>query len=167
MSTLKDVYGESALGFEVTTISADMDYEEITLVAPRIHSRSAFNGNGLTTTSSTCIGRFPTDYTQYAVKTSKPIDFTIEKVIYNNPATIVMWKDGTKTVVKCSEDEWYDPEKGLAMAICKKALGNQGNYYNVFTKHLSEYYEENAIKFDLMDFAATLGRIFGTGNSDG
>lgn len=59
----------------------------------------------------------------------------IKKVIYNNPATIVIWEDRTKTVVK-AEDEDYDPEKGLAMAIAKKAYGNQGNYYNEFKKWL-------------------------------
>jgi hypothetical protein len=60
----------------------------------------------------------------------------IKKVIFNAPATIVFWDDGTKTVVKCGENEEYDPEKGLAMAIAKKALGNQGNYYNQFKKWL-------------------------------
>lgn len=62
--------------------------------------------------------------------------FKIEKVIYNDPATIVFWKDGTKTVVKACEDDEYDPEKGLAMAISKKALGNKGNYYETFKKAL-------------------------------
>ena len=61
---------------------------------------------------------------------------TIKKVIFNRPATIVFWKDGTKTVVKCQDKETYDPEKGLAMAIAKKALGNEGNYYEVFKKWL-------------------------------
>lgn len=50
----------------------------------------------------------------------------IENVIFNDPATIVFWLDGTKTVVKCGEDDIFDPEKGLAMAIAKKSLGNQG-----------------------------------------
>ena len=59
----------------------------------------------------------------------------IKKVIFNNPATIVFWSDGSKTVVKSYLDD-YDPEKGLAMAIAKKALGNNGNYYNVFKKWL-------------------------------
>lgn len=65
--------------------------------------------------------------------------FKIEKVIYNDPATIVFWKDGTKTVVKACEDDEYDPEKGLAMAISKKALGNKGNYYETFKKALPKY----------------------------
>lgn len=62
----------------------------------------------------------------------------IEKVIFNNPATIVFWSDGEKTVVKCSCDEAFDEEKGLAMAISKRVLGNKGNYYNEFKKWLPE-----------------------------
>ena len=50
----------------------------------------------------------------------------IKKVKFNPPATIVFWTDNTKTVVKCSGED-YDPEKGLAMCICKKMLGNKGN----------------------------------------
>ena len=60
--------------------------------------------------------------------------FAIKKVIFNGKATIVYWEDGTKTVVKLQGLEWYDPEKGLAMAIAKKALGNKGSYYEIFKK---------------------------------
>lgn len=59
----------------------------------------------------------------------------IAKVIFNDPATIVFWRDGTKTVVKAT-NEPYDPEKGLAMAFAKKFLGNKGCYYNIFKKWL-------------------------------
>lgn len=71
-----------------------------------------------------------------------------EKVIFNKPATIVFWKDGTKTVVKAQNDEPFDPEKGLAMAIAKKALGNEGNYFNRIKKWTEDVeepysYDEN------------------------
>ena len=66
----------------------------------------------------------------------------IKKVIFNYPATIVLWSDGSKTVVKCQDGDIYDPEKGLAMAISKKALGNKGNYCNEFKKWLPEDEEE-------------------------
>ena len=59
----------------------------------------------------------------------------IKKVIFNGPATIVLWADGDKTVVQCVEGDTMDKEKGLAMAICKKALGRSKthyDYYNVF-----------------------------------
>lgn len=58
----------------------------------------------------------------------------IKNVIFNNPATIVLWKDGTKTVVKCQENDTYNPEMGLAMCIIKKMCGNKGNYNEVFNK---------------------------------
>lgn len=63
----------------------------------------------------------------------KKTDFKIKRVIFNDPATIVFWTDGTKTVVKAHGDR-FDEEKGLAMAISKRALGNTGRYYNVFKK---------------------------------
>lgn len=60
----------------------------------------------------------------------------IKNVILNDPAVIVMWEDGTKTVVK-AQGEKFDPEKGLAMAISKKAFGNKRSYYGVFLKNIS------------------------------
>ena len=71
---------------------------------------------------------------KYGIKLHKDVEIT--KVIFNNPATIVFWSDGKKTVVKCSGDEAFDEEKGLAMAISKRVLGNKGNYYNEFKKWL-------------------------------
>ena len=66
----------------------------------------------------------------------KPNWLAIDKVVFNAPATIVFWKDGTKTIVKCGDNEPFDPEKGLTMAIAKKVFGNQGNYYNQIKKWL-------------------------------
>ena len=63
----------------------------------------------------------------------------IKKVIFNNPATIVIWNDGTKTTVKCSERDEYSEEVGLAMCISKKALGNKGNFNEVFKKYIPTY----------------------------
>lgn len=74
----------------------------------------------------------------------RPLIPEIKKVIFNDPATIVFWEDNTKTVVKCGEDETFDPEKGLAMAISKKALGNCGSYFETFKKLTDPYYEEEA-----------------------
>lgn len=65
---------------------------------------------------------------------------TIKNVIFNDPATIVFWQDGTKTVVKAQNGEEFDPEKGLAMAISKKALGNEGNYFNDIKKWVDKYH---------------------------
>lgn len=58
----------------------------------------------------------------------------IKEVIFNDPATIVKWADGTKTVVKVQKGEPYDEEKGLAMAFIKKVYANKGNYNDIFRK---------------------------------
>ena len=68
----------------------------------------------------------------------KEMKVKIEKVYFNAPYTIVIWSDKTKTMVK-AENECYDEEKGLAMAICKKFLGtnnSKGNYFDEFKKWL-------------------------------
>ena len=65
----------------------------------------------------------------------------IEKVIFNDPATIVFWKDGTKTVVKCQDGDTYNKELGLAMCCSKKFFGNKGNFNKVFKKYIGEDYE--------------------------
>ena len=59
----------------------------------------------------------------------------IGKVIFNNPATIIMWRDGSKTVVKCQPGDVYDPEKGFVMAYLKKLLGND----NTFNKEIARW----------------------------
>ena len=66
---------------------------------------------------------------------------TITNVIFNPPATIVFWSDKTKTVVKNDPNfEPYDPEKGIAMAISKKLMGdNKYEYYNVFKHWLKKW----------------------------
>lgn len=70
----------------------------------------------------------------------------IKNVIFNPPATIVMWADGTKTVVKAINED-YDPEKGLAMAIAKKALGNKGNYFNDIKKWTKKWTDAMELAF--------------------
>lgn len=82
-----------------------------------------------------------TGYVKY-----RSINYTLPKikdVKFEDPATIVFWADGTKTVVR-AQDEAYDPEKGLAMAIARKAMGNKREYYHVFLKWLKKFQRRNA-----------------------
>lgn len=67
----------------------------------------------------------------------------ITKVVFNDPATIVFWNDGSKTVVKCNPEDKFDPEKGLAMACMKKLFGNKGYYNDIFRKWLPEEDEKS------------------------
>lgn len=64
----------------------------------------------------------------------------IDRVISNKPYTIVLWLDGTKTIVKQQPGETkYDPEKGLAMCIVKKMYGNN-KWYDIFKRNLDPKY---------------------------
>ena len=83
--------------------------------------------------------RTRTDYSKLSSKyRSKSTCLKIKNVIFNPLATIVFWDDGTKTVVKC-QNEIFDPEKGLAMAFMKNALGNNSNYFNTVKKWAEKY----------------------------
>ncbi len=57
----------------------------------------------------------------------------IDKVVFSDPATIVFWKDGTKTVTKCSKGDTFNKETGLAMCIIRKLCNNK-HYNHVFEK---------------------------------
>ena len=82
--------------------------------------------------------------------------FAIDRVEFQNPATIVWWTDGTKTVVRCMDNaeekikdgkkmmkarpsDTYSKEVGLAMCIAKKAYGNTGYFNEIFKCFIPEY----------------------------
>lgn len=77
----------------------------------------------------------------YFANHSKIQAMKIERVIFNDPATIVIWSDKTKTVVKCQPGDTYDPEKGLALCISKKFFGNKGNFNNMFKQWIPKSVE--------------------------
>ncbi len=52
----------------------------------------------------------------------------IERVIFNPPATIVIFKDGRKTIAKTMEEDEFQPEMGFAMAMMKEIFGTRGEY---------------------------------------
>ena len=81
----------------------------------------------------------------------------IKNVYFNDPVTVVMWNDGTKTIVRCSENDFYDPEKGLAMAIIKKVYGNDNSFHKIFKKWLPDESYAEPVSFE--EFFANLKHI--------
>lgn len=65
------------------------------------------------------------EYLKVLRQYSSDVEFRtgIKKVIFNGPATIVIWVDGSKTVVKCAEGDGYSKFSGLAIAMCKRMYG--------------------------------------------
>lgn len=57
----------------------------------------------------------------------------VTKVIFNDPATIVYFEDGTKTIVKRMEDQEYNPEIGFLLCIMKRVYGD--DYHKLMWKH--------------------------------
>ena len=51
-------------------------------------------------------------------------DYGVDRIIRNGPATIVIWTDGTKTIVKRSKGEKDDIYVAFCAALAKKLYGN-------------------------------------------
>lgn len=62
----------------------------------------------------------------------------IKNVYFNPPVTVVLWDDGTKTVVRCQNGDTYSKETGLALCMAKKAMGNDGKFNDIFKKWIPE-----------------------------
>lgn len=46
-----------------------------------------------------------------------------ERIIFNGPATIVIWADGTRTVVKACKEDKFDKSVGLKTALLQRVFG--------------------------------------------
>lgn len=89
--------------------------------------------------------------------------FRIRRVVFNEPATIVFWEDGTKTVVKCQEEDVFMPETGIALCYMKKLFNNKGNYNEILKKWSEQFHEEETevdIQKALTDGISNLIHIF-------
>ena len=73
------------------------------------------------------------------MKFADDISDCIDRVIFNKPATIIKWKSGDKTVVKCGPDDEYDPEKGFILCLVKHFIFSDTGYYNKLIKKWVDY----------------------------
>ena len=63
----------------------------------------------------------------------------IQNVIFNKPATIVFWNDGTKTIVKTSPNDKFDKEKGILWAyFLKHESGTKTHLQKEIAKYCRE-----------------------------
>lgn len=106
------------------------------------------------------------DYSRQSMEQAKKNDIvklgmcsvSIRKVIFNDPATVVLWSDGTKTVVKCGPEDTFDMEKGLAMAIVKKMAGNDNRFHKVFKLYSKKKKKEPGSIGSISDMMAGLNQ---------
>ena len=69
-----------------------------------------------------------------------------ERVIYSGPATIVVWADGTKTVVKACEGDTFDPVFGYMIAFYQKQTGKSHHQTSKFFTALRKLHAESLPK---------------------
>lgn len=62
---------------------------------------------------------------------------TPKKIIVNEDSkvTVVMWDDNTKTIVKCSEADQYDPYAAYCAAFAKKCYGTNSQLKKTIENH--------------------------------
>lgn len=81
----------------------------------------------------------------------------IEKIIFNNPATIVLFNDDTKSVAKCNDNDVYDPFKGYLTALIKHILPSEYNLVNLLkNKKYRDLYFDSGYNKNTDDCYTTL-----------
>lgn len=84
-------------------------------------------------------GRYPWDSTDRIDSASKAYEsivraLAIDHIFYDDIATVVFWKDGTKTIVKCPEGTPYDEYTAFCVAVAKKFYGTNSAIKRVIKK---------------------------------
>lgn len=72
------------------------------------------------------------------------INFRVKKIMHNGPATIVFWKDGTKTVVRLKDGDKYDPYAAFTAAVAKRLYGK-----TVKISEIVDRYSKDLKKIDI------------------
>ena len=67
----------------------------------------------------------------------------VSKIIFNPPATIVFWEDGTKTVVKCSAEDKFNEYYGFLVALGKKVYENNSQIKKLIDEKAERHYPED------------------------
>lgn len=72
----------------------------------------------------------------------KNLPSMVEKIVYNGPATIIFWSDGTKTVIKCHEGDQFDEVTGFLLCCLRKMMTQ--NSYSELCEVLDSVYASKA-----------------------
>ena len=70
----------------------------------------------------------------------------VQKIHFNAPYTTIIWKDGTHTVVKCADDDTFNPRVGFLYAYAKKCFGKSGRQFARFMQSVEDNYQHSLKK---------------------
>lgn len=62
----------------------------------------------------------------------------IRNVVFSGPKTIIIWKDGSKTIVSCGDEDQYDRYAGFCAAFTKKIFGSTSKIKKILEKYAKE-----------------------------
>ena len=148
--TQKDCYGENCTEITITVKTTMGKGCDSSYIGGIEELRSAIENIGRTDAvdySKTYVlaarGNGKTKFVQEAINAYNK-KWDIERVIFNEPATIVFWGDGSKTVVKCRKGDKFNKETGLALAICKHIAGDKYHYFDKFKHFIPELKEKKS-----------------------
>lgn len=65
-------------------------------------------------------------------------DDAIKQIIFSGPKTIVIWKDGSKTIASCGEGDTFDCYAGFCACVTKKVFGSTSKIKKLLEKHTKE-----------------------------
>jgi hypothetical protein len=74
------------------------------------------------------------------------VGLTVKKIIHSGRCTIVIWEDGSKTIVKQSEDDDWDEYAAFCAAFCKKVFGSTSAVKRMIDKKTVAYRPTNKEK---------------------
>ena len=79
--------------------------------------------------------------------TETELNCEVDRIIFNPPATIVFWKDGSKTVVKCHGDQTFNPYYGFCAALAKHIYKSNSAVNRMVDKYVSEMTHDSLVKY--------------------
>lgn len=62
-------------------------------------------------------------------------EISVKQIIYSGPKTIIIWSDGSKTIVSCSKHDAYDRYAGFCAAVAKKIFGSNSGIKKTIDKY--------------------------------
>lgn len=77
-------------------------------------------------------------FSSYLTQMEKKKTYIPKKIIYNGPATIVFWDDGTKTVVKRSQKDKDNKYNAFCAALAKKIYGSNSKVNSIVAEGKEE-----------------------------
>lgn len=86
-----------------------------------------------------------------------------DRVIFNAPATVVCWSDKSKQVLKCREQDEWDEEKALALAIAYKLYGKKE--FNELLKNARRITDDSKAKITVLNTTETNDEVCDCGDT--